>query len=37
MKSRSRNLADKSVDAMLAAIEIYNKPNFSYREEAFRY
>jgi hypothetical protein len=35
MKSRSRNLADKSVDAMLAAIEIYNKPNFSYREEAF--
>jgi len=25
----------KSVDACLAAIEIYNKPNFRYREEAF--
>lgn len=35
MKSRSRTLADKSIDAMLAAIEIYNKPNFSYREESF--
>lgn len=35
MKSRSRNLAGKSIDAMLAAIEIYNKPNFSYREESF--
>ena len=35
MKSRSRNLADKSVDAMLAAIEIYNKPSFSYRDESF--
>ena len=28
-------LVDKSVDACLAAIEIYNKPSFSYREEAF--
>lgn len=35
MKSRSRNLADKSIDAMLAAIEIYNKPSFAYREESF--
>ncbi len=35
MKSRSQSLADKSIDAMLAAIEIYNKPNFSYREESF--
>ncbi|MEW8288517.1 MAG: DUF3644 domain-containing protein [Candidatus Thiodiazotropha endolucinida] len=35
MKSRSRNLADKSIDAMLAAIEVYNKPNFAYREETF--
>lgn len=35
MKSRSRNLADKSIEAMLAAMEIYNKPTFSYREEAF--
>lgn len=35
MKSRSRNLAGKSIEAMLAAIEIYNKPSFSYREESF--
>lgn len=35
MKSRSRNLADKSIDAMLAAIEVYNKPSFAYREESF--
>jgi len=26
---------DKSLDAMLAAIEVYNKPSFAYREEAF--
>lgn len=26
---------DKSINSMLSAIEIYNKPNFSYREEAF--
>lgn len=35
MKSRARQILDKSIDAMLAAIEIYNKPTFSYREEAF--
>lgn len=35
MKSRARHLAEKSVDAMLAAIEIYNKPSFAYREESF--
>ena len=35
MKSRSRTLADKSIDAMLAAIEVYNKPTFAYREESF--
>lgn len=28
-------LVDKSVDACLAAIEIYNKPDFRYREESF--
>ena len=28
-------LAKKSLAASLAAIEIYNKPNFSYREETF--
>jgi hypothetical protein len=31
----SRDLADKSVQAAVAAIEVYNKPNFAYREEAF--
>ena len=30
-----RALLDKSVDSMLSAIEIYNKPNFKYREETF--
>jgi len=35
MKSRSRTLADKSIDAMLAAIEVYNKPDFAYREETY--
>jgi hypothetical protein len=31
----SRDLADKSIQAAVAAIEVYNKPNFLYREEAF--
>jgi len=31
----SRDLADKSVQAAIAAIEIYNKPDFHFREEAF--
>lgn len=31
----SAALAEKSVGAVIAAIEVYNKPNFSYREEAF--
>jgi len=31
----SRNLADKSVQAAISAIEVYNKPDFSYREESF--
>jgi hypothetical protein len=35
MKSRARNLLDKSIGAMLAAVEIYNKPAFAYREESF--
>lgn len=30
-----RALLDKSMDSMLSAIEIYNKPNFNYREETF--
>ena len=32
---RHMALVNKSVDACLAAIEIYNKPDFRYREEAF--
>lgn len=35
MKSRSKLMLEKSVSAMLAAIEIYNKPDFKYREETF--
>jgi len=35
MKSKSRELLDKSVSAMIAAIEIYNKPDFLYRGETF--
>jgi hypothetical protein len=31
----SKELAEKSVQAALAAIEVYNKPSFSYREEVF--
>jgi len=31
----SADLAAKSVHAAVAAIEIYNKPNFAYREESF--
>lgn len=35
MRSRSRTVFEKSLVAMLAAIEIYNKPDFPYREETF--
>lgn len=35
MKSRSQELLDKSIAAMISAIEIYNKPDFKYREETF--
>jgi len=35
MKARSQELLDKSISAMLSAIEIYNKPNFEYRAETF--
>lgn len=31
----SKELAEKSVHAAVAAIEVYNKPDFHYREEAF--
>jgi hypothetical protein len=35
MKSKSRLLLDKSISAIVSAIEIYNKPDFKYREETF--
>ncbi len=35
MRSRSKVMLQKSIDAMLAGIETYNKPNFYYREETF--
>ena len=34
-KSRARCMVEKSVAAMVAAIEVYNKPDFKYREETF--
>jgi hypothetical protein len=34
-RSRVSTLVERSLEASLAAIEIYNKPNFGYREEAF--
>ncbi len=33
--STSTELSEKSISAAISAIEIYNKPDFSYREEAF--
>ena len=35
MRSRSRSMLEKSISAMLSSIEIYNKPDFKYREESF--
>lgn len=35
MKARSQELLDKSIAAMISAIEVYNKPDFKYREETF--
>ena len=35
MKSTSKRMLDKSIAAMISAIEIYNKPDFKYREESF--
>ncbi|GHV31329.1 hypothetical protein FACS1894177_05670 [Bacteroidia bacterium] len=29
------DIRHKSISCMLSAIEIYNKPNFAYREESF--
>lgn len=35
MKSRARQLLDKSVSAIVASLEVYNKPSFAYREDSF--
>jgi hypothetical protein len=35
MKARTRQLLDQATAAMLAAIEIYNKPHFTYRAQSF--
>lgn len=35
MKSRAKQILEKSISAMLSALEIYNKPDFKYREESF--
>ncbi|MCW1966491.1 MAG: DUF3644 domain-containing protein [Anaerolineae bacterium] len=35
MKARSQELLEKSLAAMVSAIEVYNKPDFKYREETF--
>jgi hypothetical protein len=35
MSVTSKELLAKSLQAALAAIEIYNKPDFRYREESF--
>ena len=34
-KSKSQYLLEKSIQAAISAIEIYNKPDFKYREESF--
>jgi len=34
-KARYKNLLDKSIQSAISAIEIYNKPDFKYREESF--
>ncbi len=34
-KARYKNLLDKSVQSAVSSIEIYNKPDFKYREESF--
>lgn len=34
-KAKHNILIDKSIEAALSAIELYNKPNFNYREESF--
>ena len=35
MKARARELLDRAIAAMVAAIDVYNKPDFPYRVESF--
>lgn len=35
MRARSKELLDRAIAATVAAIEVYNKPDFFYREETF--
>ncbi|MBQ6269387.1 MAG: DUF3644 domain-containing protein [Bacteroidetes bacterium] len=35
MEKKSYKIAEKSLNAVLAALEIYNKPDFKYRDESF--
>jgi len=35
MKARARELLDRAIAAMVAAIDVYNKPDFPYRAESF--
>lgn len=35
MKPRFKELVDRAIAAMLAAIDVYNKPDFPYRAESF--
>lgn len=35
MKARSKELLDRAIAAMVAAIDVYNKPDFRYRAESF--
>ena len=34
-KERNKSLLDKSIASAISAIEVYNKPDFKYREETF--
>jgi hypothetical protein len=35
VKARTKQLLDQAMAAMLTPIEIYNKPQFSYRAQSF--
>ena len=35
MRARSKELVDRAIDAMVAAIGVYNLPNLPYRVESF--